>query len=82
MSAPSDMGTTKMSFMMRAIVDKRPLDNGGASHIFDVHVEGGDPLVKVTYAIIADDENGAAQEGLKRFRKAYDTTPLPNIGDI
>lgn len=71
-----------MSFMMKATVDKHPLSSGMASSLFDVHVEGGEPLAKVSYTIIADNEDEAAREGLKRFQKAYDLTPLPDIGDI
>jgi hypothetical protein len=58
------------------------MPGGRPSHLFDVHVEGGEPLVKAEYTIIADDEDEAAREGLKRFQKAYDLTPLPYIGDI
>jgi hypothetical protein len=54
----------------------------GSCHLFYVHVEGGDPPVKAEYTVIADDEDEAAREGLKRFQKAYDLTPMPDIGDI
>jgi hypothetical protein len=71
-----------MSFMMKCTVDNHLMPGGRPSHLFDVHVEGGEPLVKAEYTIIADDEDEAAREGLKRFQKAYDLTPLPYIGDI
>jgi hypothetical protein len=55
---------------------------GTISHIFDVHVEGGEPPAKVTYTLIADNEDEAAGEGMRRFQKAYDLTPMPDIGDV
>jgi hypothetical protein len=68
--------------MMKATVDNHPLPGGRPSHLFDVHVEGGDPPAKAEYTIIANDEDEAAREGMKRFQKAHDKTPMPDIGDI
>jgi hypothetical protein len=62
----------------QATVERVELQHGQQSHLWRVHVTSPDTKVETYYTLVADDENKAAREGIRRFCEMLD--PLPAGG--